>query len=422
MDTEETESGVTLGEICRIILRKIWIILGVSVAGAVIAALCAIFVLDHTVYHLSFRIAYPGSETSKYPDGSRFYYSDIISLKSMEEAKKSDEAFSKINVQKMYENDAVSITAEKGLIEGVYWEVGTFTVAIPASYFSDRNQATAFIRALANLPVQYARDAAARTDFDSNLEAYRTVPSFEMKLGYLKEQKNALLAQYDEWISLYGENYRNRATGKTLKAYRTEVNIAFTDVVQANLQKDLELNGYVPVSSLEEQKKNLQTEKASNSAKIRSLMAQWEEIRGGSTEMEMPLPLAEEISKLSVRNAQIDNELDALSDANLEKTKENIKAFETQLNGVAEKLASVTETLNSVSVSLYNQEATVRFQTSKAVEEGGSSVVLITAAGFIAAFVIACIIVYIIEAPKYRRARAIAEAVADEENKDGGQN
>ena len=36
MDTEETESGVTLGEICRIILRKIWIILGVSVAGAVI--------------------------------------------------------------------------------------------------------------------------------------------------------------------------------------------------------------------------------------------------------------------------------------------------------------------------------------------------------------------------------------------------
>lgn len=223
-------------------------------------------------------------------------------------------------------------------------------------------------------------------------------------------------------ISLYGENYRNRATGKTLKAYRTEVNIAFTDVVQANLQKDLELNGYVPVSSLEEQKKNLQTEKASNSAKIRSLMAQWEEIRGGSTEMEMPLPLAEEISKLSVRNAQIDNELDALSDANLEKTKENIKAFETQLNGVAEKLASVTETLNSVSVSLYNQEATVRFQTSKAVEEGGSSVVLITAAGFIAAFVIACIIVYIIEAPKYRRARANAEAVADEENKDGGQN
>ena len=280
MDTEETESGVTLGEICRIILRKIWIILGVSVAGAVIAALCAIFVLDHTVYHLSFRIAYPGSETSKYPDGSPFYYSDIISLKSMEEAKKSDEAFSKINVQKMYENDAVSITAEKVLIEEVYWEVGTFTVAIPASYFSDRNQATAFIRALANLPVQYARDAAARADFDSNLEAYRTVPSFEMKLGYLKEQKNALLAQYDEWISLYGENYRNRATGKTLKAYRTEVNIAFTDVVQANLQKDLELNGYVPVSSLEEQKKNLQTEKASNSAKIRSLMAQWEEIRG----------------------------------------------------------------------------------------------------------------------------------------------
>lgn len=272
MDTEETESGVTLGEICRIILRKIWIILGVSVAGAVIAALCAIFVLDHTVYHLSFRIAYPGSETSKYPDGSPFYYSDIISLKSMEEAKKSDEAFSKINVQKMYENDAVSITAEKVLIEEVYWEVGTFTVAIPASYFSDRNQATAFIRALANLPVQYARDAAARADFDSNLEAYRTVPSFEMKLGYLKEQKNALLAQYDEWISLYGENYRNRATGKTLKAYRTEVNIAFTDVVQANLQKDLELNGYVPVSSLEEQKK---TSKRKKRAILRRYVRSW---------------------------------------------------------------------------------------------------------------------------------------------------
>ena len=33
MDTEETESGVTLGEICRIILRKIWIILGVSEIG-----------------------------------------------------------------------------------------------------------------------------------------------------------------------------------------------------------------------------------------------------------------------------------------------------------------------------------------------------------------------------------------------------
>lgn len=413
MDTEENENGISLGELFRIILKRIWYVLGVSVLAAVIAALCSAFIFDNTEYHLGFNIAYPGRSTMKYPDGKPFYYSDIVSLESLQAAKDSDEAFAKIDVEKMYENDAISISAERVQIEENYQETGTYTITVPSGYFSDRNQATAFIRALANMPVQYARDAASKADYTSNLEAYRAVPSFEMKLGYLKEQKKALLAQYDEWISMFGENYRNRTTGKTLKAYRTEAEIAFTDVVENKLNTELELNGYVSVTSLDERKVSLQSEKNNNDKKLAALMAQWAEIKGDATEM--PPSFAEEIAKLSARNAQIDLELTALSDANIEETKKNITAYSDSLDAVAEKLEAVTETMSGVSVSLYNQEATVRFQTTKAVEEGGTSLILVTVAGFIAGLVIACVVVCIIDVPKYRKARAQEEAAPAEE-------
>ena len=38
MDAQERESGITFGEICRLIGKKIWLVLGCAAVAAVLAA------------------------------------------------------------------------------------------------------------------------------------------------------------------------------------------------------------------------------------------------------------------------------------------------------------------------------------------------------------------------------------------------
>ena len=116
---EERESGVTFRDICRMIGKRIWWVLGISVLIAVAAALIVAFVLNpgSDTYSVAFMIEYPNGNTT-YPDGTSLRYETIVYAENLQEVKESDEAFADIDIKKMSSDLESGIKITERTMEG----------------------------------------------------------------------------------------------------------------------------------------------------------------------------------------------------------------------------------------------------------------------------------------------------------------
>ncbi len=426
MDHHTQDEGITLGEICHIVGKKILYVLGIAVLVTVIAVLLLVFCLNPLTakYSLEFSITYPSSDTLKYPDGTPFYYRELISYSVLEKAKETDSRFSKIDVDKMISEDDISIVAETQTENGVTQYTGYYTITVKGSYFSGKTVAADFIRAIADVPVNRAKTIASELDFRLDYEIFEGA-SYSDRLTLLDAQKKELLAQLDDLITLYSENYT--VEGKTLKNYRAKIAVLYSDNdggFRSRLQEELDLSGYVPVDYAEARIAELKNELALNEKTIAALKESLMDISSQTTNLTRAVnsassadavnqsesssqivieqeeaDLSQMLAQLVERNMQIEYQIEMLSN------QENITAFEARLNAEYEKLADAAEMTNAVVNAVYGQESSANFTTSKAVKDGGVNVVLGGIGIFILVFAIACIVVCLKDYPAYKENR-----------------
>lgn len=389
---EELESrGISIQEIWRVIKKKIWLILLLSLA----AALAAVVLFSYWInprsadYKLEFELIYPDAASQKYPDGTIFYYQDIISMESLAAAKESNARFAELDVSAMGREDLISIAKNE--------ETGTYTISARQSYFEDRAQATAFLRALAQLPIERVKTKAAALDFSLSKSVFDGV-QFEDKLTLLSDQKAEILARYDVWIAQYSGDYI--ASGKALKNYRTEASVVLGDVIFEELKEELSRYGYVSRELLQVKLAELREEREINDRKLKEIESALEKLRpANTTTNDFGDGLAEIIAELISRNVELDREIAAL-------TEENVETFTARLDAEYEKLQNVADSIRNVASLLYEQESRANFMTSNATAEGGTSTALIGVGIFVLAFLIAGAAVFARGLPKLRAEEA----------------
>ena len=383
------EEGVTIGEVCRMTFKHIWAVLISSVLFAAALTLLFVFVVNplDTQYSMSFYLTFPGSETLKYPDGSAFSYREFVSYDALARAKASDERFGSVDVDGMIREDDISVTAEFTAPDGIYLQTGNYTIVVEGKYFSSRETAQAFIRAVAQTAVDSVKQKAESISYTIDEDVF-SVASFEDKLALLREAGENILSVYDEWIDDYRAGYS--VGGKALSTYRAEAAVACSSSTLDALEEELETRGYVPLDELDARISDLQREQRLNEEKIQTLR----EMLASSS---IPDNAVQEmIAELMVRNVEIENEMDSL-------TEENITAFEARIDTLYERVQSAAETVKAVSVALYEQESAVHFSTNRAVVSGGVSPVIVAVGGFIVAFLIAVIVACSAEMKRSRR-------------------
>ena len=101
MEENYVEDGLSLGELFRVIFRRGWLVLVITVAVTIVGALAVALIINpmQTQYSLTFSYNYPNSSSQRYPDGTSFVYRDIVSQSSLETAKASDEAFAGVDIE-----------------------------------------------------------------------------------------------------------------------------------------------------------------------------------------------------------------------------------------------------------------------------------------------------------------------------------
>lgn len=419
---EKEEEGITLGELFKVIFKRVWILVAVTLAVAVIAIVAvALFInVNKKEYRLDYTLEFPGYENLRYPDGTAFRQQDLISLQTLNAIKTADEDFASIDTEKMAEQNDITIVSETTDSSGTRRTSGKYTITVKASYFSSEETATAFLKKIASIPVDYIQAVTENANYDFNLTAYGAVGIYETKIDYLAAQREYLKDKYSELIEKYGESYRYE--GRSISDYAYAAALQFTDTAESDLRTDLELHGYVFDEETYQKTAELKIaalnkEKTENEALIAALNVRAAENDGLLAGNEA---FAEEIVALATRNIKIDTEL-----VTIQRTLDNLgeqdsTKFDEFLMGYYNSLKSATDTYHNVIQFIYEKETEVTFGTSKAVMQGGTNLIVAAVGGLVGGFVIACVIVCIIDLPKYLKAKKNAQnpQVTEEEKEE----
>lgn len=430
---QEAESGLTIGEVCRIIWKRIWYVLGASALVTLIAILLFVFVLNprKVVYSGDFQVTYPLSETQKYPNGAPFFYHDMMTSTSLKQVVATDERLAKIDVDKLLKDEAVTFSAE--IDEETKLYTGKYSIHLKGSYFSGYEEADSFADAIAAMFVARINEAAKTVSFEIDPALFANA-SYVMQLKFLADQKTKLLGEVDRWISVYHESYR--IDGKTLKNIRTEIEGVYGDAVRKSLEAELDRCGFVPEGEIQNKITEIDAEIEYNLLQMAALEKAMETMGSDNTvnkpsaQSGIELYAAEdtsgsgtdESSKWVINISSVSDLLqtyakyitrnEALNYQKTQLTKENVEKFAAAVMEQYTRLSEKAEMLADVTVKIYNANSRVLANQEELHSDGKTNVVFVAVAAFVVVFLLASLIVFCIDAPKYKRKKLAAENAA----------
>lgn len=423
------EKGITFGDIAKMIKKRVWLVVAVTLIVMIVATCLTAFVFNKGKddYSLTFRLEYPNFESMEYPNGEVFNYETIIYAENLLAAKNSDKKFESIDLEKLASN--ISIDAEqKEVVENnvkINVPTGKYTLTVKSAYFNDAKHAKDFLIAIMNEAKKDVKDNLNKIDYYSALHTYDVATTYEEKLSALRNQYNSVLNNYGKFIDSgkYGDFTYN---GKTLSELRAELVGKVLNKLNY-LTNDLSVNKYImdqsKVVEVLAKNKVLEKEKENNIVVIESLKKEMDDIiaKLGVSSVQLSetlVPYTQRIATLTERNATIDNELKATytalgytNDGNKwnapsQITLPNDTYFKEGLSEVKNVIEESTSTYVLAQESLFNENTKVELPTANlVVVDNGTSVVFVAIASALLSFLLVCLIVCLVDYPKYKKAK-----------------
>ena len=424
---EEEKEGISIGDI----FKKIWhakITLGVSFVVILVLGVFGIHYLytkPNQIYTGSVTYQFKGSTEGLYPNGTTFDYRTMIEPEQLEAIKNSKEEYANIDIDKMLEKNAISVSLLTGQATNENGE--TVTVDLPnyvsiqcsASYFDNETQAKNFLKDVLDAPNKLANSLYDAIDFESNLTLANVSLTYEDQIDYLILQRDLVIENYEELSSVFGRNaYTDKNSTSTITQTLTSIKSFFTTNNLSSLQTLATNEQYVKsaqegeINQLTNELNRLVADYNSNLNQINNLQTEWDKItNSGSTIISSPNDFLTAIYELTTANSKLYDRIETLSrklgytlsnssgklvlnkNEGEQTYKEATPEFKTQLNTITANLTTYTEQLQLTTEYLYTNYAKPIYTLTSVVElSGGLNIILNGAISFVVAAILACVI------------------------------
>jgi hypothetical protein len=411
----EEEKGVSIGEIFKVIFKRLWWVIGVTAAFLIIFVLVVQFVYNPSkeTYSVSYEFNYPNSETNQYPDGTSFRRSDLISLATLQEiVSNGNGKYSNVNIEDMVANDDIAINVVEPE-STTSTEVTYYTVVVKAKYFNDSDQAKNFIKDIIEYPKNKINKMVAELEYSSNLTGYVNATIYSDKINYLQAQRSYILSLYDNLIDLYGDFYK--INDKSLKDYRIALSKIFDSEDETEILNEINEKRYVYdyeryLSTADTRLQLLDRQYQYNQTRLDELTALRNELisqygTGANVEVES---YNNEIVSLFKQQKDIDESKDDINktvEAIKNYDKATVDAFNSKLDGYATQLEEQTSIFKQVNVAVYSDKTEVLYKSNKIEADGGLNIILAAVIGLVVGFILVSVVICIIDMPKYIKER-----------------
>ena len=451
---EEFESHINWSAVFRIIKKRLVIIVAIALVLAIVCALLTAFVLNNgkDTYSLSFDLKSP---TSGYPDGTSFNINSLVYAESLQEIKDDGgEQFSSLDITKLSSGGIKIIDNAVPAQEGeTVTYTSRYTIQTTSGYFDSFEQATAFMRAVAEKYVLEVNTRLATRNYSTWESEFANATTYDAQLSALSNQYNSILSTYDGFTSTraYADfvpaTLNESANTLTISQLHTQAEGQIGDDLSA-LKTGQATNGYVLISDnsyyyLTSQVEALELERSENTDKIDALTAERDELvsqlvaAGGADSSSVNIAATFEsfnssIASLTQRNVEIAYELNRLykslgytpsgegaattwtppSETTYNQAPES---FTKEITSIYNQIKTNTSVMEAAVKALYAEFTKVEFAQAEAqVESGGTSVILVTIAVFVVAALAAGVIFSLAEYQKTKK--MMEEAAAPAEN------
>lgn len=451
----EEESGITFGEICHLVKKRIWWILGISVIVALVASLLFGFVINRgkNDYSVTFMVEFPGVSDRQYPDGTTFNHASMVYAAQLEAAKASNEAFANIDIDEMSSNGGISISAETTGENNTTVYTGVYTITVSSAYFDSADQASDFLRAVLDQTIATVNAKISGMDFTARLSGYESLNGYTAygdRLAILRRQQDYILERY---AAVTGDTQSDSDTttqtqttatygsfqyeGKSISALYAEAQTVSN--LLSDLEKNYETNRfvYLPEDSNAEKYKEAAEGWAKQIKNNADEMLFYKEQFANSVitagyyeqrvlELEQEnLGLEAQIEAIGYTYDQADGTVSEALDADTIRAAN--AAFGEQVDNMFETIKTNSERAKSALVALFAAESQIVYQQSGVTTiVNATNIILVAVAALVVAFLIACIVFCAADYPAYKRERdakrtaavAASEEAAEPENKE----
>lgn len=404
------EKSITLGQLCKIMFGKWWllciVVVLVYVGGMLFINLK--YNKNKIVYSSSFEYSLDNLKDGKYSDGTKFDYKIMQSLSVLEEVKASSENFKSIDVNKMYKEGGILIEYVEPLLVESSTKVENpyFTIDVNAKYFENANQATQFINALAFIPVQKSIETISVAGYNANLKGFTLSKIYETQVEYLENQLALLDEKYDKLISDYGDVVTE--DGRRISEIKAEQDLYFKNNTFNYLYSEITINGYVKdesyLSQLTLEKETLTKQQSFCQAQIDALREERDNLIASSGSLQT-LDLESynsQIVLLTNKQVEITQKINEIQ-IKIDGIGQDVSGFELTLQEYYNKLVEFTDEFCDTASNVISTDASVHYTTGQVLSaSGGMGLFSSTILCLFVGLVLGCVVNMIIDRKKFK--------------------
>ena len=401
----EEEKGKSIGDIFKTIFVCKWLalIIAVVITVAGTLALHLGYNRNTSVYARKFSVIFPGSDmvTPVFPDNSPFDYRNIVSFSNLSQVKGSDEKFAYIDIEKMAEDDGISISRSTEEIAG---QVDiNYTLTVKTSYFKSKADAADFIDALTRLPINYITKLAI--DQDLYVRDYDSTPYYEAKASMLSKQVEYIRSSLEELSNQTAGNLKNSCERLliTLDQYKQKLDMAI-----GTMRAELYAHNENVVADYEAQLITLRDQLESTKRELDIIFGR---VESGDLSIdyneppERALALAKQVAELESRISVYEYYVKAVEGGKNITVKPE---FATELATLNEQIKSLTDNYELLLGQYYAVASTVSFDGGIATG-GGISIIISGLVSLVLGVIVAAVVAYIVGSKKQQKAAKTTE-------------
>ena len=399
---EETKE-ITFGRVLKVAFGRWKLLLPVVAVVAASAFVGIKFGYNSLKGSYSSTFSYSSADLSqeKYADGSTFYYRNLVSYNNLNRVKESDEKYSSIDVDKILDSSAISISSNSDEKSGDK----TYTITLAYKYVKDGAIAKSFIKDIAESALQKDADIVEQSKYDNSLVLFDDAETFEEQVKYLARQAEFLTTSYD---TIKANSSLPISVTEQATANKEKVGLLIDDSFVKTMNYRISSKGYVKDYNAQEAKnyemtRNLLGEESKlNQDKIDALKAEIDSMGSAAA----IASLSQQMESLILRNQDIEYERAALKLKIDNKgvdpsTIDGYTAFVSDLASYKSKLADLTKDYKGVLKSAYIDDAVVNYENSSVIRLNGTiSTIINVAISLVAGVVVGAVVNLIVDRKK----------------------
>lgn len=410
--------GLSLLDIIKLIWKRKILVGIITLIVLIISLLLILFWYNpnNATYQSDFELTFSGSDQDIYPTGKKFNYRDIVSLDRLNKIKQSNSKYSKINIDKLYDENNIRISR---LASSDITKISNnYSIVIADSGINDEKVIKDFISDLLKDVTNEIIVDVNSISYTYNFSGIDNYSLYTDVLNFLIYQKDIIINAYENLILTYGESYS--IDGTTLNAKLSTINNTIKNLSLNGLLSMAEQNRYVIDSQDVENYNSLITTRISSLLRIK----EENDLIINSYSTLGSLIVYEDIQKRIAQNAsivlQLRNLLNSYNETNYSFTNEDILAPSLPSEEYKLSIESVYKEINDLAIDLENDikamgsdSLILNFESNSIVEKSGTiNIFIAIVGGLILGVILGSVVVLIIDIPRLNKNNKIDNLVA----------